>query len=80
MMTVRPELIELHAEDWFTISRYGPVAAIRGLPGLYPNDLMHQQVSIDGKLYFVWGVETHPVGNHRKRCTGKDFAVGVYEV
>lgn len=76
-------MLELHAESWFTITRpkgKEKVAAIAGIPGLCPLDLMYRQVLIDGSPYFVWGVETHPVANRRKHSTGKAFGLGVWEV
>lgn len=73
-------MIQLHAADWFTVHGRGKVAAIEGIPGFCPMDLMHQQVLIDGTAYFVFGVETHPVANRREHSTGKPFGLGVWDV
>lgn len=72
-------LLSFQAADWFTVTNHGGVAAIEGIPGLCPLDLMHRQV-IDGDVYFVWGVDTHPVKNRREHSTGKAFGLGVWPV
>ena len=70
-------MIELHAEDWFTITGRGRVAAIAKLPegcSVYdPRAFKGWRVKIDGEQYDVIGVETThgfpPTPDHPYRGT-----------
>jgi hypothetical protein len=67
---------EFQAADWFTITGRGRVAAIKGIPGLNPGDLLNTEVLIDGKPYFIRGVETFAIPDP----TGRDFGLLVRDV
>lgn len=53
--------LDFVADDWFQITGRGWVAAISGdplPPKMRPADLLNRYVRIDGKEYYVTGVET----------------------
>jgi hypothetical protein len=68
--------VELHAKDWFTITGRGRVASFEGIEGFDPRLLLNTEVTIDGKPYFIRGVETFAILD----ATGRSFGLLVRDV
>lgn len=62
---------EFTAQEWFTITGRGDVAAIKGIPGYKPEGLLHRYVKVDGIECYVRGVEMFAIPDP----TGRDFGL-----
>lgn len=56
-------MTELHADNWYNITGRGWVAACSKRPSevKHPGEYLHRYVNIDGKEYYVTGVETFAI-------------------
>ncbi len=67
-------MIELHADDWYTVTGRGRCAVFardNQPPGVHPRDLLGQQVTVDGKRYEVKGVDHYAIDCPRPDAADK---------
>ncbi len=57
-------MTELHADEWYNITGRGWVASCSSRPEEvnHPGEYLNRYVNIDGKEYYITGVETFAIG------------------